>query len=204
MRYVVVDLEMCNVPKLYRKGYRYSQETIQIGAVLLNENFEVTDSFMTYVKPEFGMITTPIAKLTRITSKEVAKAPKMGESLKRFSEWIPEDAVMVSWSRSDQYQIRHELDCKKIEFEGVSKLTDEREWIDCQETFSSIIKRTKRYNLVEAMNLSDIDYDEAVHDGLVDAKNTALLFRKMMTEKEYKFSKYYQMIVDQEDELIGA
>jgi DNA polymerase III epsilon subunit-like protein len=90
MRYVVVDLEMCNVPKLYRKEYRYSQETIQIGAVLLNENFEVTDSFMTYVKPEFGMITTPIVKLTRITPKEVAKAPKMGESLKKFSEWIPE------------------------------------------------------------------------------------------------------------------
>ena len=33
------------------------------------------------------------------------------------------------------------------------------------------------------MNLSDIDYDDNVHDGLVDAKNTALLFRKMMTEK---------------------
>jgi DNA polymerase III epsilon subunit-like protein len=42
---------------------------------------------MTYVKPEFGMITTPIVKLTRITPKEVAKAPKMGESLKKFSEW---------------------------------------------------------------------------------------------------------------------
>ena len=43
------------------------------------------------------------------------------------------------------------------------------------------------------MNLSDIDYDEAIHDGLVDAKNTALLFRKMRTEEVFRFNKYYQV-----------
>ena len=34
MKYAVVDLEMCQVPKGIRKfEYKYRQETIQIGAV---------------------------------------------------------------------------------------------------------------------------------------------------------------------------
>lgn len=43
----------------------------------------------------------------------------------------------------------------------------------------------RRYNLEEALNLSDIDYDIHLHDGLIDASNTALLFKKIKTEKGY-------------------
>ena len=54
--------------------------------------------------------------------------------------------------------------------------------------------------------LSDIDYDENIHDGLVDARNTTLLFRKMQTEEVFQFNKYYKMMIDedQEYEQIGA
>ena len=44
----------------------------------------------------------------------------------------------------------------------------------------------RRYNLEEALNLSDIDYDIHLHDGLIDASNTALLFKKIKTEKSFK------------------
>ena len=38
MNYLVIDLEMCKVPRDYRsKRYKYANETIQIGAVLLDE-----------------------------------------------------------------------------------------------------------------------------------------------------------------------
>ena len=42
-QYVVVDLEMCKVPYSNRKKeFHGANETIQIGAVLLNENYEGT------------------------------------------------------------------------------------------------------------------------------------------------------------------
>ena len=42
MKYVVLDLEMCKVPKSLRnETYRWCYETIQIGAVLLDENYDV-------------------------------------------------------------------------------------------------------------------------------------------------------------------
>ena len=38
---LIIDLEMCNVPRDYRRrSYKYANETIQIGAVLLDENFK--------------------------------------------------------------------------------------------------------------------------------------------------------------------
>lgn len=197
MKYAVVDLEMCQVPKLYRKGYRYSVETIQIGAVLMDEEFSVIDSFMTYVRPEYGMITNVIQKLTGITKRDVACAPVMREALRQFADWLPEDTVLVSWSNSDPLQIQHERECKQIDFPGIEKL--DGEWLDCQRMFGNIIRNLHQYNLVEAMNLSDIDYDDDIHDGLVDAGNTALLFRKMMTEEEFQFNKYFKMAMDTED-----
>ncbi len=40
MNYLVIDLEMCKVPKDYRnKNYKYASEIIQIGAVLLDERY---------------------------------------------------------------------------------------------------------------------------------------------------------------------
>lgn len=40
MNYVVIDLEMCKVPKLYRRNYKHANETIRIGAVLLDSEFK--------------------------------------------------------------------------------------------------------------------------------------------------------------------
>ena len=38
MNYLVIDLEMCNVPRDYRsRSYKYANETIQIGTVLLDD-----------------------------------------------------------------------------------------------------------------------------------------------------------------------
>ena len=40
--YVIVDLEMCNVPQAVRqKGYQFRNELIQIGAVLLGDDLEI-------------------------------------------------------------------------------------------------------------------------------------------------------------------
>ena len=89
-QYVVVDLEMCKVPYSNRKKeFHGANETIQIGAVLLNEKYEVVDEFNTYVRPEFGSLDWFITNLTGITSKDLKSAPTM-------REWL----TIISLSRS--------------------------------------------------------------------------------------------------------
>ena len=89
MFYLVIDLEMCRVPRDYRnKAYHYAYETIQIGAVLLNEEFKQVGTIREYVHPEHGVIDPFIERLTGIKNSQVKKAPRIGEALVHMIDWI--------------------------------------------------------------------------------------------------------------------
>lgn len=189
-KFVVVDLEMCNVPRGLRgSGFDWDCEIIQIGAVVVNDELELGDSYMSYVAPEFGTVDPFIEKLTGISRRDVQGAPKLKQALEDFLKWLPEDCTLVSWSDNDEYQIRRELEEKGIEVEGLEPYLDS--WIDCQYTFGEKMDADKSYRLSEALIIADIDYDDGEHDALVDAKNTAKLFIKMEKEPELVLNPYY-------------
>lgn len=189
-KYVIVDLEMCNVPKGFKRDtYNRRSELIQIGAVVVDESLEITDEFMTLVSPEFGVVDNFIEKLTGISRKDVQGAPRAKEALELFMSWLPSDATLVSWSENDENQIRKETEAKGIVVEGLNDYLDN--WIDCQKTFGEKMNAQKNYKLSEALIIADIDYDEGEHDALVDAKNTAQLFVKMEREPVLVLNPYY-------------
>ena len=67
MNHLVIDLEMCKVPKNYRgKNYKYASEIIQVGAVLLDEEYKEIGTLCQYVHPEFGILDYFITNLTGI------------------------------------------------------------------------------------------------------------------------------------------
>lgn len=201
--YVVIDLEMCRVPKKCRtEEYHWANETIQIGAVVLNENMEITDKFVTYVKPEYGYIDEYICKLTGITDHNVKDAPNMEEALQNFVNWIPDGATIVAWSNNDEFQIQREIRGKKLEISGIEKISSE--WIDCQQIFGNRMSAEKCYRLSEALLIANIWYEDGEHDGLVDAHNTALLFAKLQTESELQLNPYYKGSSEEEKETLST
>lgn len=196
-QYAVVDLEMCKVPCGTKKGkYRWDHETIQIGAVLLNESLEIKDKFSTFVLPQFGFIDTYINNLTGISRADVRNAPNMEKALQQFVNWLPDNVKAVSWSRNDELQIRHEIEAKDINIEGLNIILDN--WIDCQKTFGEKLDSSKCYRLSEALVAADIKYEDGAHDGLVDAYNTAHLFAKMEKEPKLVLNSYYQKAISDE------
>ena len=189
-KYVVYDLEMCKVPKgEKREEFGSRQELIQIGAVLLDEEFKTIDTFMTYVAPRFGFVDSFIEKLTGITPANTSNAPSTEDALNAFQAWIPNDAVLVSWSENDPIQIYHEIDGKHIELPRLETLLDDS--IDCQWEFEDKIGATRAYGLSDALSITGIDCDSGAHDALIDARNTALLFAKINLEPVLQMSKYY-------------
>ena len=81
MNYVVIDLEMCKVPKMYRnKMYKYATEIIEIGTVLLNEDFRQIATLRQYVHPEYGVLDHYISNLTGIQNVQIKNAPLLEES----------------------------------------------------------------------------------------------------------------------------
>lgn len=201
-QYAVVDLEMCKVPNVVKKDkYPWRQETIQIGAVLLNESMEIIDTFSTYVFPQFGFIDTYINNLTGISGADLHNAPRMEEALRRFVNWLPDDVKAVSWSRNDERQIRHEIETKNICIEGLDAILDN--WIDCQEIFGKKMNSPRCYKLSEALVAADIMYNDGAHNGLVDAQNTAFLFAKMEKETQLVLNPYYQAAISDEGSSSG-
>ena len=187
--YVVLDLEMCKTHKSNEnEQMKYKHELIQIGAVALNDEYEIVDTFVTYVSPEYGSIDRFINHLTGISKKDTDNAPSAEEALNSFAAWLPENAQMVAWSDNDERQIKREFTRKGID---IAKLSDTfGSWIDCQQMFGDKLDVTKKYKLTEALSIANIYYADGAHDALVDARNTAELFKKLCTEQEFRLSPY--------------
>jgi inhibitor of KinA sporulation pathway (predicted exonuclease) len=202
MKYAVVDLEMCKVPKMYKDKYNFNQETIQIGAVLLDENYEIIDEFNTYVKPRYGQVDSFIGKLTGISQKDLVDAPSFEEALENFLDWLTADDVRcVSWSGSDPAQLVHEYNAKKFYDDRFDIVI--ANWKDCQKTFSDMMEKKRAYSLEEALIAADICQEGKAHDGFDDARNTALLFAKMEQNETLELNPVYKAAREDEVEHLG-
>ena len=192
MFYLVIDLEMCKVPRNYRsRSYKYANETIQIGAVLLDEEFKRIGTLSQYVRPEYGVIDHFIEKLTGIRNSQVKKAPKLQEALVHMIDWIGEREYKIyAWSESDRDQILHEMKAKKIDDIRINTFIDESRWIDYQDVFTKRFELERQISLEEALGRVEIEPEGRFHDGLDDAVNTGRLIEKLELNLEYQLVSY--------------
>lgn len=192
MFYLVIDLEMCKVPRDYRsKFYKYANETIQIGAVLLDETFKRIGTLCQYVHPEHGVIDYFIENLTGIKNSQVKNAPKLEEALLHMMDWIGErDYEIFAWSESDRDQLLHEIKAKKITNERIHAFVKAEKWIDYQAVFTKRFKLSRQLSLEEALRRAEIEPEGRFYDGLGDAVNTAYLIEKLEMNPEYQLVSY--------------
>lgn len=198
--YVVLDFEMCKVPRgARRKQYNRANEIIEFGAVLLDEGYQIVDEFKSYVKPQYGKLDAFISSFTGITSEQIADAPSFAEVVESFVAWIPEGEIqIVSWSDNDKYQLYKEMKYKNVENERLESF--EESWIDSQVIYADKVNNKRCYSLEEALLACDIFSVGRAHDGLVDAYNTGKLFAKLMTEPELILNPIYMKAKEEKTE----
>jgi ERI1 exoribonuclease 2 len=187
MKHVVVDLEMNNIRKKSEARRICTMETIEIGAVMLDDRLQEISSFRTYVKPEFNDgIVDKISRLTGITDNMVVNAPKFNEALRMFTNWClgtGDDVTIYAWSENDFSQITREMVLKEY------KVTEEEAnllgnpWSDFQQEFDSHIGFDRQLSLKMALNLAGVDFSGREHDALDDARNTAELLHILRDEE---------------------
>lgn len=192
MFYLVIDLEMCKVPRDYRsKSYRYANETIQIGAVLLDDSFKRIGTLCQYVHPEHGVIDYFIENLTGIKNSQVKKAPKLDEALIHMIDWLGErDYKVYAWSESDRNQLLHEIKAKNMTDERIYAFMKAENWIDYQDVFTKRFELSRQLSLEGALGRAEIEPEGKFHDGLDDAVNTAYLIEKLELNPEYQLVSY--------------
>ena len=181
MQYIVLDLEW-NQPLSYHSaayksvGGKLLFEMIQIGAVKVDEQFKVVDSFSQLIHPEhYTKLHPRIARITHITPEELEDAPDFNEAVAAFAQWCGEDYVLLTWGCDDISVLNQNLTFFKSET-TLSKI------YDIQRLFGEVIGNSKeRKGLKAAMEHYEIEPDESLpfHNAVNDAYYTALVFAKL-------------------------
>ena len=196
MRKIFVDLEMCPIPKEYEAEKAVcKQETIEIGAVMLDEEGNEIAFFKEYVKPAYAAeIPANIERLTGIHYGVVEGAASFRDVLQRFTDWCGEmNYTIFSWSGNDLLQILQETALKKIaDTPQLSYMY--HHWKDYQEEYCDMFPMKRVMSLEKALNYCGLEFKGRAHDGLNDARATADLYRAVHDKKS--FAVFQEKVLD--------
>lgn len=178
---IVIDVEMCTVREEDQcREYPFRHEIIQIGAVMMDETYEITGEFSSYVHPEFGKIDPFIQELTGICEEDIKEAPPLEAVLKSMLSWLEgRECTFYSWSIADYKQITREIRAKGMDTEVMAIFLAREHWVDYQKAAGKRLSKPWRISLGDALKLAGIQPDGKLHDGLSDARNTARLIAEM-------------------------
>ncbi len=189
--FVVIDFEFCKIPPQWMvKGKKFTDEIIQIGAVMMDEEHNELGRFNRLVRPEYGTVSPQIRRFTGISNEMLKEEATLASVLEDFASWIDgREVSAVSWSMSDHTQLMRETLVKNIHIDCIDRILGR--WIDCQAIFDEKLGTTKPVSLNEALTISDIVFEGRAHDGLADAVNTARLYRRLCLEPDFRFNETY-------------
>ncbi|CAG7646487.1 exonuclease domain-containing protein [Paenibacillus allorhizosphaerae] len=119
MNYVVIDLEFNG-----RKHYDVRpMEIIEIGAVKLNEQLEITDTFQSYIRPNFP-INRFALQFCGISKETLLESDSFAEVIGRFQQFCGESCKLFAWGAGDFFHLF--VDCKvnRLSSAWLDKLVD--------------------------------------------------------------------------------
>lgn len=187
MKHIVVDLEMNNIRRRSEARKICTNEIIEIGASMLDENLWEIGKFQIYVKPEYNDVIVPkISKLMGITNEMVANAPTFSVAFKQFTDWclnIKDDVMIYAWSNTDHSQVMKEIQLKQYKLSEEEHKLMEHGWTDFQNEFDIHLGFERQISLKLALDMAGIDFNGRQHDALDDARNTAKLLRVFKDEE---------------------
>lgn len=188
MQHIFLDFEMNPIPRENREARAVVlSEIIQIGAVKLDSNYQLTDRFSLNVRPELNQIMPHITNLTGIRQEDVDDAPLLKEAIDIFARWIEEGAEkegrkirIYAWSNSDWRQFSGECRLKGLEVPSCFN-----RWMDFQRVYTRLMGLSRRspLSLTNALGASEGTFSGSQHSAVADAENSASLLT-LVKDKE--------------------
>ena len=185
MNYIVLDMEW-NQPwpgspsakKVLPVAIR--GEIIQIGAVRVTEDQQVTDEFQILIKPKYYRhLNRRVSKLTGIKESRLREeGVAFPEAMEQFRAWCGEDIVFLTWGFDDIGILRENLQLFEMPVDWTDK------WYNAQMIFNAQTDgSTAQKALKTAMEIFEIEATRPAHDALGDAYHTALICARLDLKK---------------------
>ncbi len=185
MNYIVLDMEW-NQPwpgspsakKVLPVAIR--GEIIQIGAVRVTEDQQVTDEFQILIKPKYYRhLNRRVSKLTGIKESRLREeGVAFPEAMEQFRAWCGDDIVFLTWGFDDIGILRENLQLFELSVDWTEK------WYNAQMIFNAQTDgSTAQKALKTAMEIFEIEATRPAHDALGDAYHTALICARLDLKK---------------------
>lgn len=188
MQHIFVDFEMTCWRRKDKISGKKIAEIIDIGAVKLDEAYQIIDRFSLFVQPEYNTVLSKTClQLTGITQENLADAPFLVDALCRFEEWIGDEEVkFYAWGHDDRNQIRRECQEKNL-YPQMPRVY--RRWLNLQNIFMRVYGFNKRLGLLHAVEMVGFEFQGQQHRAVYDALNGARLLILMKDKEEHQKKK---------------
>lgn len=170
MYYVIMDLEWNNS---YNKLYKcFVNEILEIGAVMVNEDLEVIDTFSVIIRSQLiKKLSGRVKNLTHITNEDMSSGVSFQRAVSDFTRWIDgRNCVFMSWGNSDIRVLydNYNMFCR---VKGIPFLS---QYVDLQKYCQAFIVSAgnQQIGLVNAavemgIDVSDCKFHRALEDSLL-------------------------------------
>lgn len=173
MNYIVLDMEWnqpFNTKSMIKKPIMLHGEIVQIGAVKLDENYHILDTFKIMVSPKYyTKMHKKVSKLTGITTGELQYGFPFPIAFKHFKKWCGEEFSFLTWGPDDVDMLRDNMILHGLNEEWIPSTYNIQAIFDDQ-----IAKEKRQVSLSYAMEKIGESALEA-HDALNDARNTVCI-----------------------------
>lgn len=183
MDYIVFDLEFNQdfSTSGCRRTLRSCFEIIQIGAVKLDANLNMIDTFQRNVKPTIYPAVNPfITELTGITTEQLSAEETFPAVYGAFSDFSGgSESIFCSWGMTDMKELFRNIEYHKLDLKSVSK-----RHINLQPYASHHcnLPPKKMIKLKSAAELLDIPLVYSFHNALHDALYTAEILKRIQND----------------------
>lgn len=181
MHYIVFDLEWNQCPEgkeKEEKGLPF--EIVEIGAVKLDENFRLVDTFHTMVKPQvYRWIHEKTREVIHLDYKNLLNGLLFPRAVTEFLKWCGEDRRFCTWGDLDLLELQRNMKYYNI----LGLLPGPVIYYDVQKLFGIYCgEKEPRRSLQYAMETMGIECKMTLHRALVDAWYTGEVMKRLKNQ----------------------
>ena len=174
-------------------------EIIQIGAVRLTEDGQVTDEFQVMIRPKYyRRLNRRVSKLTGIKESRLKEEGiPFPDAMEQFRSWCGEGIVFLTWGFDDIGILRENLKLFGLDESWTEK------WYNAQMIFNAQTDESNSQKALKtAMEIFGIEATRPAHDALGDAYHTALICARLDLKRGVE--EYQQALKSHENGFHGA
>ena len=178
MQYIVIDLEWNG--SYSKKAHGYFNEIIEVGAVKVDEQMRIVDTFRAAIKPVVSKkLSSIVTDLTNITAEELEDGTTFTGMMRQLSWWMgSEPSTVLTWSTTDLLVLME--NCRY--FTGRQEIPFLQKYMDFQAYAQQRmgVDASQQLGLARAGEMLGIPEDNmSLHRALDDSKLTAAILQKV-------------------------